>query len=86
MHLLFLEVALDDVHCKKLLCAFCAFWPDKWVEISAEGCSGCSIGGVCSIFITMPEDIDAMEVDAIAVAESVDVFIFLLAFFAKGCC
>ena len=56
------------------------------MEISAEGCSGCSIGGVCSIFITMPEDIDAMEVDAIAVAESVDVFIFLLAFFAKGCC
>ena len=37
----------------------------------------CNIGGVCSIFITMPEDIDAMEVDAIAVAESVDVFIFL---------
>ena len=45
----------------------------------------CSIGGVCSIFIIMPEDIDAIEVEAIAVAGSVDVFFFLLAFFAGGC-
>ena len=33
----------------------------------------------------MSPGIDAEEVDAIAVAESVDIFIFLLAFFAKGC-
>jgi hypothetical protein len=32
----------------------------------------------------MPEDMDAKEIDAIAVAESVDVFIFLQAFFSKG--
>ena len=44
-----------------------------------------SIGGVCSISIRMPVDMDAKEADAIAVAESVDVFIFLQAFFAKAC-
>ena len=54
-------------------------------KFSAKGCSRCSIGGVCSIFITMSLGTDAEGVDAIAVAESVDVFIFLLAFFAKGC-
>ena len=35
--------------------------------------------------IRMPVDMDAKEADAIAVAESVDVFIFLQAFFAKAC-
>ena len=67
---------------KKLLCAF---WPEKQKKNSAAGCSECSIGGVCSIFIRMPVDMDAKEADAIAVAESVDVFIFLQAFFAKAC-
>ena len=32
----------------------------------------------------MPEDMDAEELDAITLDESVDVFIFLLAFFAKA--
>ena len=68
--------------CKKLLCAF---WPEKQKKNSAEGCSEWSIGGVCSISIRMPVDMDAKEADAIAVAESVDVFIFLQAFFAKAC-
>ena len=67
---------------KKLLCAF---WPEKQKKNSAEGCSEWSIGGVCSISIRMPVDMDAKEADAIAVAESVDVFIFLQAFFAKAC-
>ena len=52
---------------------------------SAEGCSECSLGNVCSISIRMPVDMDAKKADAIAVAESVDVFIFLQAFFAKAC-
>ena len=65
--------------CKKLLCAF---WPEKQEKFSAEGCVGCSIEGVCSIAITMPGDMDAKEADVIAVAESVDVFIFLQAFLA----
>ena len=39
-------------------------------KFSAEGCSECSIGGVCSISIRMPVDMDAKEADAIAVAES----------------
>ena len=86
MHLLFLETEMDDSNgalcCKKLLCAF---WPEKQKKFSAEGCSGCSIGGVSSISIRMPVDMDAKEADAIAVAESVDVFIFLQAFFAKAC-
>ena len=86
MHLLFLETEMDDssgvLCCKKLLCAF---WPEKQKKFSAEGCSGCSIGGVCSKSIRMPVDMDAKEADAIAVAESVDVFIFLQAFFAKAC-
>ena len=43
---------------------------------SAEGCSECSIGGVCSISIRIPMDMDAKEADAIAAAESVDLFIF----------
>ena len=68
--------------CKKLLCAF---WPEKQKRFSAEGCSECSIGGVCSIFIRMHVDMDAKEADAIAVAERVDVFIFFQAFFAKAC-
>jgi hypothetical protein len=33
----------------------------------------------------MSPGMDAEEIDAIAVAESVDLFIFPLAFFAKGC-
>ena len=69
--------------CKKLLCAFL---PEKQKKFSAEGCSRCSIGDDCSISIRMPVDMNAKEADAIAVAESVDVFIFLLALFAKGCC
>ena len=85
IHLLFLEVEFDDssgaFHCKNLLCVF---WPEKQEKFSAEGCSGHSIGGVCSIFITMSPGMDAEEVDAIAVAESVHVLIFLLAFFAKA--
>ena len=68
--------------CKRLLCAF---WPEKQKEISAEGYSDCSIGGVCSKSMRMPVDMDAKEADAIAVAESVDLFIFLQAFFAKAC-
>ena len=68
--------------CKKLLCAF---WPEKQKKFSAEGCSEGSNGDVCSISIKMPVDMDAKEADAIAVAESVDVFIFLQAFFAKAC-
>ena len=60
--------------CKNLVCAF---WPEKQKKISAKGCSDCSIGGVCSISARMPVDMDAKEADAIAVAESVDVFIFL---------
>ena len=68
--------------CKKLLCAF---WPEKQKKISAEGCSECSIGGVSSISIRMRVDMDAKETNAIAVAESVDVFIFLQPFFAKAC-
>ena len=60
--------------CKKLLCAF---WPEKRKKFSAEGCSVCSIGHVHSISIRMPVDMDAKEADAITVAESVDVFIFL---------
>ena len=47
-------------------------------------CSGCSIGGGCSISIRMPVYMDAKEADAIVVAESVDVFIFLQPFFAKA--
>ena len=43
-----------------------------------------SIGGVCSISIRKPVEMDAKEADAIAVAESVDVFIFLQPFFAKA--
>ena len=62
-----------------------AFWPEKQKKFSAEGCSECSIGGICSISIRMPVDMDAQEADVIAVAESVDVFIFLQAFFAKAC-
>ena len=58
----------------------------KTEKFSAEGCSGCSIGGGCSISIRMPMDMDANEADAIAVAESVDVFIFLQPFFAKAWC
>ena len=38
----------------------------------------CSIGGVCSIFTIMPEDVDAKKFDATAVAETVDAFIFHL--------
>ena len=68
--------------CKTL---FCAFWPEKQKKFSAEGCSECSIRGVCSISMRMPVDMDSKEADAIAVAESVDVFIFLQAFFAKAC-
>ena len=55
------------------------------MKLFSEGCSGCGIGGVCSIFITMFEDMNAEELDVITLDESVDVFIFLLAFFAKGC-
>ena len=68
--------------CKKLLCVF---WPEKQKKFSAEGCSECSIGGVRSISIRMPVDMDVKEAHAIAVAEGVDVFIFLQAFFAKAC-
>ena len=68
--------------CKKLLCAF---WPEKQKKNSVEGCSECGIGGVCSISIKMPVDMDAKEADATAVAESVDVFIFLQTFFSKAC-
>ena len=67
--------------CKKLLCAF---WPGKTEKFSAEGCSRCSTGGDCSLSIRTPVNMDAKEADAIAVAESVDVFIFVQPFFAKA--
>ena len=63
---------------------FVHFGQKKTEKFSAEGCSGCSIGGGCSISIRMPVYMDAKEADAIAVAESIDIFIFLQPFFAKA--